>query len=188
MSGAGKDNVSRYFKDACDVFINVEQIHKAKSLPSKELPELKKLVKLINAIIDQNSEGNEYVPFSRVVEQLKLKDKQFNPKNYGAPNNKVLPFFQTKLNNHFSLVQEKTTWKIKKIQHSTNSKDNYQQQAIDILNNYYKNNKPAVVQKLRDELKKGINNFTFKLIGEKQMKTFLSNNGYKVSGNTIKRK
>lgn len=179
--GAGRDNVSKFFKDACDVFVNVEQIHKAKSLPSKETKEIIKLVNLINTIIDQNSESNEGANLAIIAQQLRLKDKQFNPKNYGAPNNKILPFFQTKLKPYFKLSRHNTTWKVKKV-----NKDN--EQAVKILNDFYKNNSPAVVQNLKRELQSGIKNFTFKLIGERQMKTFLTNNGYIVKGNVFKKR
>ncbi len=186
--GAGRDNVSQFFKDACDVFINVEQIHEAKSKPSKETPKMVKLVKLINTIIDQNSESNEGANLSRIAEQLRLKDKQFNPKNYGAPNNKILPFFQTKLAPYFKLSKHNTTWKVKKINDIPIKKNKHHEQAVKILNDFYKNNSPAIVQKLKKELQEGIKGFTFKLIGERQMKTFLTNNGYVVTGNTFKKK
>jgi uncharacterized protein (TIGR00288 family) len=126
--GAGRDNVSKHFKGACDHFINVEQIYNAKKPHEestvkdnkKEIDEITKsinlrlagLIKLINEIIDQNKDSNGYVHLSILSTQLSLKDKEFNPKNYGASNNKFLSFFQKQLKDYYTLKEEKNGWKI----------------------------------------------------------------------------
>ncbi|NLB49117.1 MAG: NYN domain-containing protein [Erysipelotrichia bacterium] len=126
--GAGRDNVSRHFKSACDQFINVEQIFNAKKTKvvkknvgiKKEIDEITKnidqrlteLITLVNGIIDQNKESDGYMYLSRLSILLSVKDKEFNPKNYGASNKRILPFFQKHLSNYFDLIEEKNVWKI----------------------------------------------------------------------------
>lgn len=128
--GAGRDNVSQHYKSACDQFINVEQIYNArKSQDEKESTDnnheideinkdinlrLKELVKLVNNIIDQNKDTNGFMHISKLSELLYMKDKQFNPKNHGSSNNKVLSFFQKQLKHKYDLKEEKNGWKISK--------------------------------------------------------------------------
>lgn len=125
--GAGRDDVSKHFKSSCDHFINVEQIYNA-SKPQEiktetnqvEIEEIQKiiderllnLIRLVNEIINQNKETDGYIYLSRVTELLYLKNKEFNPKNYGASNNKVLSFFQKHLSDYYELKEEKNGWKI----------------------------------------------------------------------------
>ncbi|MDD3384063.1 MAG: NYN domain-containing protein [Bacilli bacterium] len=125
--GAGRDNVSDFFKRACNQFINVEQISNAKKSQQKNNQQetdkinedisqrLKALIELVNDIIDQNKENDGYVHLSKVSSLLYIKDREFNPKNYGASNNKVLPFFKGYLKDYFDLKKEKNIWKIKKV-------------------------------------------------------------------------
>lgn len=126
--GAGRDNVSKHFKSACDQFINVEQIYNAKKSQEvkkvvsnkKELEKINKsidqrlneFVALVNGIIDQNKDSDGYMYLSRLSILLGVKDKEFNPKNYGAPNKRILPFFQKQLADYYDLIEEKNVWKI----------------------------------------------------------------------------
>lgn len=126
--GAGRDNVSKHFKSACDQFINVEQIYNAKKTKAtkkdvgikKEIEEINKdidqrlneFIALVNGIIEQSKESDGYMYLSRLSILLSVKDKEFNPKNYGASNKKILPFFQKQLSDFYDLIEEKNVWKI----------------------------------------------------------------------------
>lgn len=151
LIGAGRDNVSKDFKNACDSYINVEQIHEAnKANEAKKATETKKstttttepmkangvnkvtdvkkqdneitkeedkkirdLINLIDEIIEQIKESDDFVLLSRLSELLYSKDKEFNPKNYGASNNKILPFFEKNLNKFYEIKKEKSYYMVK---------------------------------------------------------------------------
>jgi uncharacterized protein (TIGR00288 family) len=127
--GAGKDNVSKDFKNACDIFINVEQIYEANKtngskkqdteITKEENGKLKTLIMLIDEIIEQIKESGDFVLLSRVSQLLYSKVKEFNPKNYGASNNKILPFFQKHLTKYYEIKKEKTCLLIKIINKRT---------------------------------------------------------------------
>lgn len=202
--GAGRDNVSLHFKDACDQFINVEQIANAKkSLKdsvngidefNKSLPiRINSLVNLIDEIIEQNKEEDGTGYLSRVTEQLYLKNKEFNPKNYGATNSKILPFFQKQLNDYYEMISENKTWKIKtkprlkKENNKKNNRENKKELAIKIVNDFYNTNEPANIQKLQIELRKQIKNFTLKNVGHNTYKNFFKEIGYEIIGNNYKK-
>jgi len=129
--GSGKDLVSQDYKDACDHFINVQKIFEAKEiLNEKKTSEaskkrkaekerrLKKLVNQINDIIDQNKDTDEYVDLSVIFNNLYSSNKEFSPKNYGAPSTKALPFFKDFLGNYFDILynESNNNYKIKKKQ------------------------------------------------------------------------
>lgn len=119
--GAGTNKVSSHFKNSCNHFINVEKIEigiedktmDKKGENTKITNDISDLVKLINDIINQNSEVDGYVYLSKVSEQLYLKDKEFNPKNYGASNSKVLNFFKQYLDKYYTLKETEHGWKVR---------------------------------------------------------------------------
>lgn len=204
--GAGRDNVSKHFKSACDHFINVEQIHNSKlsadedndfkiSEINKSINErIRELVKLIDVIIEQNNDEDGTSYLSKVSEQIYLKNKEFNPKNYGATNNKILPFFQKQLKNYYEMISENKTWKIK-IKPRNNGKNNkvksnsMKENAISIIDEYYANNKIANIQKMQQEIKRQIPNFTLKRIGHKKYINFLNELNYEmIDSNNFKKK
>ena len=149
--GAGRDNVSKDFKNACDSYINVEQIHEAnKTKETKKTTDAKKanvtiiepantnganritdvkkqeieiakdenkkiieLIEVIDEIIKQIKETDDFVLLSRLSELLYSKDKEFNHKNYGASNNKILPFFEKHLNKFYEIKKEKSYYLVK---------------------------------------------------------------------------
>lgn len=199
--GAGRDNVSLHFKDACDHFINVEQIANAKkslAMPKENgIDEFNKslskrinsLVRLVDEIIEQNKEEDGTSYLSRVTEQLYLKNREFNPKNYGATNSKVLPFFQKQLREYYDMISENKTWKVKiKKRGESQRRLSKKDLAISIIHNYYDNNKIANIQKVQAELKKEIPNFTLKNVGFKTYKSFLNSLGYEIVANNFKKK
>src|SRR5690606_11169035 len=111
------------------------------------------LIKLVNQIIDQNKESDGYMYLSRVTELLYLKDKEFNPKNYGASNNKVLSFFQKFLVEYYDLKEEKNGWKISKKASNTikntpveNSTEKLKNKVKKIIEGHLGNSKNGNVQ------------------------------------------
>lgn len=191
--GAGRDDVSKHFKSACDTFINVEHILSAKKGSSDNNKALDNristLVKHVDEIIDQNCDAEGYDYLSRLLSQLYLKDKEFNPKNYGAPNNKALPFFQRQLKNYYILKEEKTGWKVKKTdrkQTNPNINVKMKNKAIAIIENHYKQNKTGNIQKVNIELRK-IKGFTLREIGHTKLTNFLKELGYTVEGHSFKK-
>lgn len=209
--GAGRDNVSKHFKSACDQFINVEQIFNAnksqnenKSVDNKqEIDEitkdinvrLKELVKLVNDIIDQNKDSDGYMHLSRLSELLYIKDKQFNPKNYGASNNKISSFFQKQLKNQYVLKEEKNGWKISKknntvkniVLEKNNDITKTKEKAQTIILEYINLNPTGNIQKVQQELKKDIPGFTLKKIGHTKFVNFLKELNFKIDGNIFKK-
>lgn len=209
--GAGRDDVSKHFKSACDQFINVEQIFNAnksqnekESLDNKQEIDkitkdinvrLKELVKLVNDIIDQNKDSDGYMHLSRLSELLYIKDKQFNPKNYGASNNKISSFFQKQLKNQYVLKEEKNGWKISK-KHNTVKNDvleknnditKTKEKAKTIILEYSKLNPIGNIQKIQQKLKKDIPGFTLKKIGHTKIVNLLKELNFKIDGNTFKK-
>lgn len=199
--GAGRDNVSKHFKSACDQFINVEQISKAKKASTNKITNdeynesinkrITNLVTLVNSIIEQNKEEDGSSYLSKVSEQLYLKDKEFNPKNYGATNNKILPFFQKQLKDYYDMISENKAWKVKLKSSKKNGNNidlKMKNDAIKIINDHYNNNKVTNIQKLQAEIKKEIPKFTLKKIGHKKYINFLNELNYKVEVNTFKKR
>lgn len=202
LIGAGRDDVSQHFKSACDYFINVEQIYNAeKSKKAKDKPELKrinerleKLVVLVDDIINQNVSNGEYMYLSIVSSQIYLKDKEFNPKNYGASNNKILPFFKNHLKDFYELKQEKKVWKMRispkrttmQNQKKPSINNSMKNQAKQIIDTYYKKtNKKGNIQKIQQQIKKDIPKFTLKQIGHTKFINLLKDFGYSIEGNTF---
>lgn len=202
LIGAGRDNVSIHFKEACDYFINVEQIAEAKKTKTqKTSPEIKKinkrleeLVKLIDEIIDQNVSKDDYIHLSVVSSQLYIKNKEFNPKNYGASNNKVLPFFRDDLKDFYEVKKDKSVWKIKilpkrKVDKKSQTKVSMKAQAKQIIDNYYITTKNlGNIQKIQQTLDKEIKGFTLKQIGHTRFVNFIKELGYTVNKNTFTKK
>ncbi len=118
--GAGDNKASNAYMNVFNDFISVEKIsgqteetedHKKKPNNNKYID---KLVKMINAIIDANHDEDGFADFSYVINMLKSQMKDFSPKNYGAKNKQVLPFFKHKLKNKYTLKHEGTLWFVKK--------------------------------------------------------------------------
>ncbi len=131
---------------------------------------------------------------SRVTELLYLKDKEFNPKNYGASNNKVLSFFQKFLAEYYDLKEEKNGWKISKKASNTikntpveNATEKVKNKVKKIIEGHLGNIKNGNVQKVQQEIKKEISGFTLKQVGHTKFVNFLTELGYKVTKNSFEK-
>ena len=118
--GAGDNKASDTFKDACNSFISVEKIanNQSKNTPKASLVELRKLV---DYIIDEQTEEDEFADFASVMHFLKSQMKDFNPKNYGASKTKPIAFFQNELRAFYEIEKVGNNYKIRlKKAHKTN--------------------------------------------------------------------
>ncbi len=114
--GAGDNKATETYKNSFNSFISVEKIAKPTSSKKKETSKdliYKDIIKRVNKIIESNHDENGFSDFSFVINMLKERMKDFNPKNYGAKNKQVLPFFQNELKDYFELKQKGTIYFIK---------------------------------------------------------------------------
>jgi uncharacterized protein (TIGR00288 family) len=110
--GAGDNKASDLFKDACNSFISVEKIseNKNKTGKSQSLVDLRKIV---DGIIDVQTEEDEYADFASVMHFLYSQMKDFNPKNYGASKIKPIAFFQNELKDFYEIIKVGNNYKIR---------------------------------------------------------------------------
>jgi uncharacterized protein (TIGR00288 family) len=106
--GAGDNKASENFKDACNVFISVEKIALSQSTTTQSTS-LKTLIQLVDKIIDDQVDGEEYADFATVIQVLKTQMKDFNPKNYGASKQKTISFFQNELKTYYEMSKNGNT-------------------------------------------------------------------------------
>lgn len=112
--GAGDNTAKESYKNTFNNFISVEKITTNIKVNNKD-EALVKLIKEIKEIIQKNKDESNYADFSVVIQTLKNKMKDFNPKNYGAQNKQVLPFFKEKLNDYFEVYKKEKTIYIKSL-------------------------------------------------------------------------
>jgi uncharacterized protein (TIGR00288 family) len=114
--GAGDNKASQSYINVFHEFISVEKITTAKI--EKESYDIKdsallNLVEVIKQIVENNQDDRKMADFSGVIQALKSQMKDFNPKNYGATNNKTSTFFQQHLKKYFDVVKEGTVFYVK---------------------------------------------------------------------------
>lgn len=114
--GAGDNKASDTYKNTFNYFISVEKITTkiTKSEKDKKEDVFNGLIKVIDRIIESNHDDKGFSDFSYVILTLKNQMKDFNPKNYGAKNKQVLPFFQKELKKYYELNKQGTIYSIKK--------------------------------------------------------------------------
>ncbi|MEY3609696.1 MAG: hypothetical protein RLZZ264_217 [Bacillota bacterium] len=110
--GAGDNKASENFKDACNTFISVEKIASNQNITSKGLI-LNDLIAVVDKIIDDLTDGDEFADFASVMHDLRVQMKDFNPKNYGANKQKPISFFQNELKNYYEMSKQGTTHMIR---------------------------------------------------------------------------
>jgi uncharacterized protein (TIGR00288 family) len=111
--GAGDNKASESFKDACNSFISVEKISSGKSLSTAPAKSTDSLVETVNEIIETIKDEDDFADFASVMQKVYLKMKDFNPKNYGATNQKPILFFQKKLKDFYEFKKVGLASKIK---------------------------------------------------------------------------
>ncbi len=114
--GAGKQLTKGEYKKLFNRFINVDQIDTSNknNKDNIENKDLEELFVIINNLIEEDNENGKTL-FSRLIEQLYKKKPDFNPKNYGAKNNKASNFFKENLKEKYKLTKQKTMLYIEKI-------------------------------------------------------------------------
>lgn len=113
--GAGDNRANENYKNSFNSFISVEKITKPsgkKKVQGYE-PIYQDIIEKVGQIIESNHDEKGYSEFSFVINMLKNQMKDFNPKNYGAKNKQVLPFFQNELKDHFDFKKQGTIYFIK---------------------------------------------------------------------------
>lgn len=113
--GAGDNKASDTYKNTFNYFISVEKITTkiTKEVKGKNEDVFNGLIKVINRIIESNHDEKGFSDFSYVILTLKNQMKDFNPKNYGAKNKQVLPFFQNELKKFYELNKQGTIYSVK---------------------------------------------------------------------------
>jgi uncharacterized protein (TIGR00288 family) len=110
--GAGDNKASENFKDACNTFISVEKIASSSQSNAKS-PILNDLIAIVDHIIDDLTDGDEFADFASVMHSLRVQMKDFNPKNYGASKQKPISFFQNELKNYYEMTKNGNTHMIR---------------------------------------------------------------------------
>jgi uncharacterized protein (TIGR00288 family) len=110
--GTGDNKASENFKDACNTFISVEKIASSQNVSAKS-PILNDLIAIVDKIIDDLIDGDEYADFASVIQALRVQMKDFNPKNYGASKQKPISFFQNELKNDYEMTKVGNTHMIR---------------------------------------------------------------------------
>ena len=110
--GTGDNKASENFKDACNTFISVEKIASSQNVSTKS-PILNDLIAIVDKIIDDLIDGDEYADFASVIQALRVQMKDFNPKNYGASKQKPISFFQNELKNDYEMTKVGNTHMIR---------------------------------------------------------------------------
>lgn len=93
----------------------VDVVNEEKIAIEKTSNSLKELIKIVNKIIENlEAQDDGFILFSIVVENIYSVIPDFNPKNYGAPNNRPALFFQTILKKYYIVKANNTVFYIKR--------------------------------------------------------------------------
>lgn len=108
--GAGEQKTPASFRKACDIFIAIDELINAEKVPTQKLdkeenatkqtktPTVKKIeaiIKTAKQIVSEGAEADGWMHFSAFMNEIWRKENDFNPKLYGAQNNKPIPFFKS---------------------------------------------------------------------------------------------
>lgn len=108
--GAGEQKTPSSFRKACDIFIPIDELMKADDAPAQKESETKQstasktktatdkkrdaIIKTAKQIITEGAEADGWMHFSTFMNEIWRKENDFNPKLYGAQNNKPILFFK----------------------------------------------------------------------------------------------
>lgn len=108
--GAGEQKTPASFRKACDIFIPIDELINAEKVPTQKLdkeenatkqiktPTVKKIeaiIKTAKQIVSEGAEADGWMHFSAFMNEIWRKENDFNPRLYGAQNNKPIPFFKS---------------------------------------------------------------------------------------------
>lgn len=118
--GAGEDKTPQSFRRACDIFISIDKLLKAKEKPTTENNKVKtkntttinqkqdRIIKIAKAIVQEGADIDGWMHFSAFMNEIWRKENDFNPQLYGAQSSKPIPFFKgLKSNNKTVFTLEK---------------------------------------------------------------------------------
>ncbi|WP_165001819.1 NYN domain-containing protein [Mycoplasmopsis gallinacea] len=113
--GSGDDRLKHSYINIFDNFVNVSKLSKPIQ-PKETSEEFKKLIVLVNKLIEQRKIKDGFADFSQVIQNLKVEMRDFSPKNYGAQNGRAQLFFESDdLKKYFELIQDKGVYYIRTI-------------------------------------------------------------------------
>lgn len=110
--GAGEEKTPQSFRHACDIFISIDKLLKAKEKTTTENNKVKakntptsnkkqdKIIKIAKAIVQDGADTNGWMHFSAFMNEIWRKENDFNPQLYGAQSSKPIPFFKGLKSNH----------------------------------------------------------------------------------------
>lgn len=113
--GAGEEKTPQSFRRACDIFIAIDELLKAKTEPSPapvpegkaqkgqakpkpQKPSLRNVKKLIVAakqIIEDGADPDGWMHFSAFMNEIWRRENDFNPTLYGFESSRPIPFFKS---------------------------------------------------------------------------------------------
>ena len=109
--GAGEQKTPSSFRKACDIFIAIDELIEADVTPAQKhtktaQPATSKtktavdkkreaIIKTAKQIVSEGAEADGWMHFSAFMNEIWRKENDFNPKLYGAQNNKPIPFFKS---------------------------------------------------------------------------------------------
>ena len=108
--GAGEQKTPASFRKACDIFIPIDELIKAEDAPTQKPDKEEKatnqtktatakkresIIKIAKQIVSEGAEADGWMHFSAFMNEIWRKENDFNPKLYGAQNNKPIPFFKS---------------------------------------------------------------------------------------------
>lgn len=118
--GAGEDKTPQSFRRACDIFISIDKLllkakekltaenNKSKAKNKTIADQKQDIIKIAKTIVQEGADIDGWMYFSAFMSEIRRKKNDFNPKLYGAQNNKPLPFFkELKSNNKSVFILEK---------------------------------------------------------------------------------
>lgn len=104
--GAGEQKTPQSFRKACDIFIPIDELLKAKETQNTPVKSKKgvlknpidekrnSIIKILEKIVMENAESDGWMHLSAFMNELWRKENDFNPKLYGASSSKAIPFLK----------------------------------------------------------------------------------------------
>lgn len=129
--GAGEQKTPPSFRKACDIFIPIDELMKAEDAPAQKSSNTEQsatnktksatdkkrdaIIKTAKQIVAEGAEADGWMHFSAFMNEIWRKANDFNPKLYGAQNNKPIPFFKSLMINNKPIFILERVDKIDKI-------------------------------------------------------------------------
>ncbi len=112
--GAGEEKTPQSFRRACDIFIAIDELLKAKDEPApqqvqrgkktgaakpvpqkKALRNVQSLIKAARQIIEDGADPDGWMHFSAFMNEIWRRENDFNPTLYGFESSRPIPFFKS---------------------------------------------------------------------------------------------